>query len=243
MDDYIGSPLPSAQTASAYEDLKTIKDIYFQKIKRRYNYWDYIKTIQYMDHTLFKMIEQFVPARANTKTGLLIEPHFLERTKFKRTLPVRSDAQTMTEGLHQTFEGGLTRKVYKIRSSSATDFGQDGIGGTHNIEGQHDPGSYVIFHNNVDRYVTGSNGRRKELGTNTTIYIYNEYLDPFGKDPNRENNQSCQAPIKPFNSVTGKPNGYIAHESSVLLGNAMGGRKSRKYYKYTEYFLTTSSLY
>ena len=68
-------------------------------------------------------------------------------------------------------------------------------------------------------------------------------MDPSGKDPNRENNQACQAPIKPHNPLTGKPSGYIAHESSVLLGNAMKGKKSRKYYKYTEYFLTTSSLY
>ena len=28
--------------------------------------------VQYIDHTLFKVIEQFVPAKANLKTGLLI---------------------------------------------------------------------------------------------------------------------------------------------------------------------------
>ena len=235
MDDYIGSPLTTAQSSSTYEDLKALKDIYFKKVKRRYNYWDYTKQIQYIDHTLFKMIEQFVPARANTKTGLLIEPHFLERTKLKRTLPVRTDGQTMTEGLHQTFEGQLAstfnNKMYKIASSSNPD----------TVEGQWDPGSYVIGHNNVDLFVTSSNGRRKELGTNTTIYIYEEYINPSGKDPNRENNQSCQSPIKPF--VTTKPSGYKSHESSVLLGNTIGGRKSNKYYKYAEYNMTTSSLY
>ena len=59
LDDYIGSPLPSAQTSSVYSDLSTIKDYYFKKVKRRYNYWDYIKLIQNFDHTLFKLIEQF----------------------------------------------------------------------------------------------------------------------------------------------------------------------------------------
>ena len=63
LDDYIGSPLPSAQTSSKYEDLKTLKDIYYQKNPNRYNYWDYIKLIQNIDHTLFKIIEKFVPAR------------------------------------------------------------------------------------------------------------------------------------------------------------------------------------
>ena len=49
--------------------------------------FDYIKLIQYIDHTLFKVIEQFVPAKANLKTGLLIEPHYLERQKFARQIP------------------------------------------------------------------------------------------------------------------------------------------------------------
>ena len=242
LDDYIGSPLTSVQSASEYSDLKDIKDIYFQKIKNRYNYWDYIKQIQYIDHTLFKMIEQFVPARANTKTGLLIEPHILERTKFKRTIPQRTDGQTMTEGLHQTFEGEMNRKVYTIRSSSATDFGQKGLDGINNIEGQHDPGSYVIFHSNQS-FTTSSKGERKEKGTNATIDVYDDHINPSNIDPNRENQQSSQAPIKPFNPTTGKPAGYKAHESSVLLGNIIGGRKSNKYYQYKEYRLTTSSLY
>ena len=33
------------------------------------------------------MVEQFVPAKANLKTGLLIEPHYLERQKFARQIP------------------------------------------------------------------------------------------------------------------------------------------------------------
>ena len=240
MDDYIGNPLPSAQSSSIYEDLKDIKDLYFKKVKSRYNYWDYIKQIQYIDHTLFKMIEQFVPARANTKTGLVIEPNFLERTKFKRTLPVRSDAQTMTEGLHQTFEGGISGKIHKMRSSSTEDFGQVSL--DNSVVGQWDPGSYVISHNNLS-FTTSSKGERLDQGTNTTIFIYDDYIDPSQKDPNRENNQSCQAPIKPFTPTTGKPTGYKSHDSSVLLGNAITGKRSKKYYTYKQYNMVSSSLY
>jgi hypothetical protein len=88
MDDYIGDP--RHQTSSHYPDLKGLKNRYFRKFRNqeRYNFWDYIKLIQYVDHTLFKMIEQYVPAKANLKTGLLIEPHYLERTKFAREVPV-----------------------------------------------------------------------------------------------------------------------------------------------------------
>ena len=109
MDDIIGDP--RHETASSYTDLTKLKDSYFKKYfnkntlaqttgsytnsgsgvsgsgLNRLNIWDYIKTIQYMDHTLFKVIEQFVPAKSNLKTGLLIEPHYLERTKFARQSP------------------------------------------------------------------------------------------------------------------------------------------------------------
>jgi hypothetical protein len=81
MDDYIGDPRHF--TSDHYPDLKSLSDIYFDEkiVKRRLNIFDYLKLIQQFDHTLFKMIEQFAPAKANLKTGLVIEPHYLERPK------------------------------------------------------------------------------------------------------------------------------------------------------------------
>jgi hypothetical protein len=83
LDDYIGDP--KHYTSGSYPDLKTIKNIYFQKSRERLKFGDYIRTIQFFDHTLFKMIKEFVPAKANLKTGLVIEPHYLERTKIAGT--------------------------------------------------------------------------------------------------------------------------------------------------------------
>ena len=79
LDDYIGDP--THFTSGSYPDLKTIRDIYFQKVDKGFNFQDYIRTIEFFDHTLFKMIKDFTPAKANLKTGLVIEPHYLERTK------------------------------------------------------------------------------------------------------------------------------------------------------------------
>ena len=245
LDDFIGDPLPSAQSSSVYNDLKDIKKLYAKKLKNRYNYWAYIKQIQYIDHTLFKMIEQFVPFRANTKTGLLIEPNYLERPKLKRTHnPIRSDAQTMITGSHQTLHVNISseydeNRIYQIQSSSTDDFGQ-----SHgNPRGQFDPGSYVAYHSNPHKFLTSSKGthHRKEQGTNAHLLIYDEYLDPTDTDPNRENQQASQAPIKPFTGT--KPANYVAHESSVLLGNVIGGKISNRYYKYAAYNLKTGSLY
>jgi hypothetical protein len=94
MDDYIGDP--QDYTLGSYPDLASLKDQYFKKVERRYNFWDYIKLIQYFDHTLWKMIEQFLPAKVNARTGLVIESHYLERTKFAGT-PIITEEQTIYE--------------------------------------------------------------------------------------------------------------------------------------------------
>jgi hypothetical protein len=150
LDDYIGSPLPSAQSASVYGDLATIKDIYFKKVKNRYNYWDYIKLIQYIDHTLFKLVEQWVPMKANLKTGLVIEPHFLERNKVKRTLPTTGVDQSMLSNSYQTFETTINKNVIHLNDSS------------------------VITTNNLLQ-TTGSDRQRQEQGTNININM-DEYI-------------------------------------------------------------------
>jgi hypothetical protein len=202
LDDYIGSPLPSAQTSSTYEDLGEINHFYFRKTKRRYNYTDYIKQIQYIDHTLFKLIKQWVPAKSNLKTGLLIEPHYLERTKFARELPIRSDGQTMVTGSHQTFEadikGESIDEIYSISQSSVV--------ATQNYK--------------ISGKMTGSNHRRIVGGTNAEINVTGYILD--------EPQQAAQAPIRPYH--TSKPDGYIARQSNTFLGNAIKGRKSSKYF-------------
>ena len=207
LDDYIGSPLPSVQTASVYEDLKDIKDIYFKKVKRRYNYWDYIKLIQYIDHTLFKLVEQFVPAKANLKTGLLIEPHYLERNKFARELPVINQGQSMTSGSFNTLDFRLDpERSLKLQSSS------------------------VVTTNNTS-FITGSNGKRIEQGTNTTLDVSTSDKNSviLNEVPNTTfNTQFCQAPIQPF--TTEKPEGYKQYSSNVILGNAKKATTSNIYY-------------
>jgi hypothetical protein len=337
LDDYIGNPLPSAQSSSVYEDLKNIKDFYFKKVNDRYNYWDYIKMIQNFDHTLFKIIENFTPAKSNLKTGLLIEPHYLERNKIPREVPIRSDGQTMVTGSHQTFEVQMqtlykSNALYKFATSSQQTrrgFGYDRFpmapGGKSASISEWEPGSYVISDNNFHPVTSSKTSERIERGTNVTIEVYDEYVNPIRNKTNAfgaiyaNNAQPCQAPIKPFvkrvsgigpnsygigaASIEGSfviedyqangggtgnpginfsaiengfmvenyvspgyigvgsatiggplspgtfivgfpgslpqlstdPNIYKTHESNVLLGNVMIGRRSKKYFKYNTF--------
>ncbi len=237
LDDYIGSPLPSAQSSSKYEDLKDIQEIYNRKLRGRYNYWDYIKLIQDYDHTLFKIIEQFVPFKANTKTGLLIEPTYLERTKFQREVPIRSDAQTMTTGSHQTFDVQIETynagnkafsfaptNLYKPDGTGSLIDTEDPFATSSNILttiGQWEPGSYVVSNNNLTFITSSKYSERLEQGTNGTIEIYEDHLNPFKYDPKGNNNQSCQAPVQPFtiNRQASFGIGSAAIGSSFVIGN------------------------
>lgn len=84
IDEYIGDPRMSK--SGSYSELDNIKNFYY-KNKSKFSYFDYIRIIKYFDNSLFKMIKDFVPARANVSTGITIQSPILERNKIKRNDP------------------------------------------------------------------------------------------------------------------------------------------------------------
>lgn len=85
IDDLIG--VPSNQYESIYKDLSTLQKDYYTKFASKYNYTDVVRLIKTFDNTLFKMIEDYVPARTNLSTGVTIKSPLLERNKVKRHKP------------------------------------------------------------------------------------------------------------------------------------------------------------
>lgn len=83
IDNYIGDP--SDDYREDYRELQTLRNYYFERISR--NTHEYIRLIKYVSKTLFDVLEDLVPARAKAAKGLLIEPHFLERSKTKWDKP------------------------------------------------------------------------------------------------------------------------------------------------------------
>ena len=83
IDDLIGDPSDYYQ--DSYSSLDSFRKYYFN----RYNvdFHEYIQLVRYIDKSLFSLLESLVPARAKVTTGLLIEPHMLERSKIKRVKP------------------------------------------------------------------------------------------------------------------------------------------------------------
>jgi len=85
IDEYIGNP--SDQYEDTYQDLAKLRKTYFQKYQSSFKLWDFVRLLKYYDNSLFKMIKDFVPAKANLSTGIIVKPHILERSKYKRNKP------------------------------------------------------------------------------------------------------------------------------------------------------------
>jgi len=90
---YIGAP--DLQYTPTYAPLVQLENTFFnntftgnaQTGLTRFNVWDFIRTIKYYNNSLFKMIKDYVPARANLSTGIVIRSHILERNKYPRHQP------------------------------------------------------------------------------------------------------------------------------------------------------------
>ena len=80
IDQYIGDPRDLV--SNTYQGLQTVAEEVLGDLTQ-YDVRDYIRLIKFFDNTIFKMIKDFVPARSNTSTGIIIKPHILERSKAK----------------------------------------------------------------------------------------------------------------------------------------------------------------
>jgi len=92
IDNYIGAP--ADEYKDEYTELKNLREFYFQRLNR--DIYEYIRLIRYIDKSLFDVLEDLVPARAKVSKGLLIEPHYLERskTKWKKPTSEKRDYET-----------------------------------------------------------------------------------------------------------------------------------------------------
>ena len=82
---------PNLQYSSSYLPLEQLSNTYFtNEYTSRYNVWDFIRLIKYYNNSLFKMLRDWVPARASADTGIVIKSHMLERNKYPRKEPTWS---------------------------------------------------------------------------------------------------------------------------------------------------------
>jgi len=84
IDNYIGDP--SDEYKETYKQLDNLRHYYFERLDR--DIYEYIQLVRYVDKSLFDVLADLAPARAKISKGLLIEPHYLERSKTRWDKPV-----------------------------------------------------------------------------------------------------------------------------------------------------------
>jgi hypothetical protein len=94
IDNYIGDP--SDDYKPNYRSLDNLRNYYFERFDNR-DIYAYINLIKLYEKSMFEDLKKMLPARVKATTGLLIEPHFLERSKVVHKKPTADDYQKETE--------------------------------------------------------------------------------------------------------------------------------------------------
>ena len=84
IDEYLGDP--SNLTSDNYSGLGAVAQSVLGGslgTSNQYNLQDYVRLIKFFDNTVFKMVKDFIPARAVADTGIIIKPNLLNRSKAK----------------------------------------------------------------------------------------------------------------------------------------------------------------
>lgn len=83
LGEIIGDPRFQSSSLDTYPALDAIRDSYFQKYISNYHEWDYIRLIEFFDNSLFKMLQDWVPARTSLAAGIVIKQTLLERNRYR----------------------------------------------------------------------------------------------------------------------------------------------------------------
>jgi hypothetical protein len=132
VDNYIGDP--SDEYKDTYRELDTLREYYFERLGNR-NINEYIQLVRYIDKSLFEVLADLAPARAKVSKGLLIEPHYLERskTKWKKAESERNDYETKVDiDENNNIELSYIGKEVSLDATEVTtfDFQYDNYDGT-----------------------------------------------------------------------------------------------------------------
>jgi hypothetical protein len=157
IDNYIGDP--SDEYKDSYKELDVLREYYFERLDRNIN--EYIQLVRYIDKSLFEVLADLAPARAKVSKGLLIEPHYLERskTKWKKLESERNDFDTsisINENNEINAESLAKDALLDAREAAIFDFEYDNLNGlvdahdVYNLEGNNENYETEVDYNFYD---------------------------------------------------------------------------------------------
>ena len=132
LDNYIGDP--SDAYKSNYKSLDNLRNYYFKRFDNR-DIYAYINLIKLYEKSMFEDIKKMLPARVKATTGLLIEPHILERSKVAHKKPTGAEYQQEAE-IHYGDTTILTGDNDQFETIVSADLSEDLIGENYQYEGE-----------------------------------------------------------------------------------------------------------
>ena len=81
IDNLIGDPREF--NSNSYSNLMHSASLVLAD-NQAYDLQDFTRLLKFYDNVIFKMVRDFIPARANISQGIIIKPHLLERSKIKQ---------------------------------------------------------------------------------------------------------------------------------------------------------------
>ncbi len=120
LDNYIGDP--SDDYKPKYSNLESLRNYYFQRFDNR-DIYSYINLIKLYEKSMFEDIKKMLPARVKATTGLLIEPHILERSKIEQKRPSGDEYQKEANIKYSetTLVGGNSNQFETIVDANLTE--------------------------------------------------------------------------------------------------------------------------
>jgi len=199
--NYVGNPLDYRD--DEYKRLRNLRNHYWKKHTNPYNFFEYLRILRFIDHSLFKQIEMLVPARANAQIGLLVKGNMLEKPKV-------ANLQEYVEENH--YEGQIDISNLKTTANTTT------LGGKYHKwfnpkSNKWEPGDALQSHTG---YLSGSEQSAGEVEVSINTRKHHSHdLDIDGSRYYWDNMHWYQA-----SSSQGGPQYQVNPTASVVQGGA-----------------------
>lgn len=121
LDDLIGDPRSIRD--NEYSDLISRAQSYWKKFDAKNDINSYIRLFSLFDLSFFTQLNQLIPARVHKRTGLLIQPNILERSKQNALPSIIHEDVSLNSNLSISNNTTLTSSISNITASfsSSTD--------------------------------------------------------------------------------------------------------------------------
>jgi hypothetical protein len=217
--EYIGDPRQVSSSNTFYPDLNRLRDDYFKKYYDSYGLFDYIRLIKYFDNSLFKLIKDFVPARTNLRSGIVVKQHLLERNKYPQPQASWEDVTLSGSVYSQQKWDPVSQSLYM--SSSLIEKVYGSTGGTFNeFNTTFSEGSIIANDGNaLNNYSTYKNVFNNAF--NVIPYgnlVQNSYFDINGQKEIISNYNNNDVTFKFYINLVGTFTTYTFKFSSSLQG-------------------------